>query len=343
MRLSVLDQSPVPEGADPADALEHSVALARAAEALGYERYWVAEHHGSDTLAGSSPEVLIAHLAARTSTIRVGSGGVMLSHYSPLKVAENFRVLHALHPGRIDLGIGRAPGSDLRTATALAWGRSVPIELFPHMVEEVVGHLDGTLPANHRFGDIRATPRTAGSPEVWLLGSSGESGAFAAFFGLPFSFAHFISPRGGPDVVRAYRGRFRPSARAAAPVANVGVSVICAPTDEEAEELASSVRLQRLLRDKGQGVRGVPSVERALAYPYTDEDRRRMAQGGARLVVGGPDRVRDRLEALAADYGVDELVVVTITHDPRARIRSYELLAGAVGLAPRPPVGAGAG
>jgi luciferase family oxidoreductase group 1 len=331
--LSVLDQSPIGSGRSAGDALAETLALARLADRLGYRRYWLAEHHNTDALAGSAPEVLIPLVAAATERIRVGSGGVMLAHYSPLKVAEAFRVLHALFPGRIDLGIGRAPGSDRQTALALAQGDPLPIELFPAQLRDLTGYLRDALPEDHPFRGVRATPAAPGGPELWLLGSSGQSAAYAAGLGLAFAFAHFINPEPGVGVavLDGYRAAFRPSPFLAAPAASLAVRVMCAETEDEARRLSASFVLQRLRTEQGR--RGaVPSVEEALAYPYSAPERARAAAILADAVIGAPGTVKARLEALATAHGVDELVVVTICHDPGARRRSYELLAEAFGL-----------
>src|SRR6266566_8306420 len=227
LRLGVLDQSPVRSGGGAvADAIHESLELAELADRLGYHRYWLAEHHSTPGLAGSSPEVLIGQVAARTSRIRVGSGGVMLQHYSPLKVAESFRVLETLYPGRIDLGIGRAPGSDQLTARALG-GTGMP-EFFPKQVEDLVAFVHGELPPEHPFATVRAMPTGPTAPELWLLGSSDQSAALAAHFGAAFSFAHFISDEEGAEITRAYARSFRPSAALATPQASAAVFVVCA-------------------------------------------------------------------------------------------------------------------
>src|SRR5579863_3542535 len=252
MILSVLDQSPVRQGGSAADALNETVALAQAAERLGYHRYWLAEHHATEGLAGSAPEIMVARVAAATSTIRVGSGGVMLSHYSPLKVAETFRVLETLYPGRIDLGVGRAPGSDQLTARALQAGPgALSVEYFPSQVRDLMGYLGDGLPAEHPFASIRVTPEPATHPELWLLGSSDQSAMVAAYFGAAFSFAHFITGEGGPSVMEMYRHEFKPSPHLAAPLANIGVFALCAETEADAERLAKSRDLWRLRLDQG--------------------------------------------------------------------------------------------
>jgi len=333
LTLSVLDQSPVRQGVTPRDALLETIDLARHCEALGYRRYWLAEHHATPSLAGSAPEIMIARVAAETSRIRVGSGGVMLSHYSSLKVAEQFRMLETLYPGRIDLGIGRAPGSDQLTAAALAHGPgALGIEHFPNQIADVIGYLEHTIPAEHPFSRIHLMPHGETLPEIWILGSSDQSAIFAAYFGRAFSFAHFITDEGGPQIMAAYKAQFRPSAGLAAPQASVGVFVICAESEERARHLAASRDLSRLRQRQGRPA-PFPAPEEALAYPYTEVERRFVEHGRRRQIVGTPETVKPQIEALADSYGVDEVVVLTITHDFPARKRSYALLAEAFELA----------
>jgi luciferase family oxidoreductase group 1 len=322
----------VRSGGTAADTVHETLELAQAAERLGYHRYWLAEHHATPGLAGSCPEILIGQVAARTSRIRVGSGGVMLSHYSALKVAESFRMLELLFPGRIDLGIGRAPGSDQRTARTLRRApEMVGSEFFPEQVAELVGFLGEGLPPGHPAYGVRAMPEVPGAPELWLLGSSDQSAMLAAHFGAAFSFAHFISGEGGAEITRAYAESFRPSAALAAPRASAAVFVVCADTEAEAWRLARSRELFILRLHSGRPGR-YPSVEEAEAYPYTAHERAVVEYNRQRTVAGTPEQVRARLTAMAAEYGVDELIIVTITHDPKARLRSYELLAQAFEL-----------
>lgn len=330
--LSVLDQSPISQGSTAADAVRETVALAQEADRLGYRRYWLAEHHNTASLAGTAPEVLSAYVASQTSSIRVGAGGILLSHYSPLKVAETFRTLEALCPGRVDLALGRTPGADALATAALQHGPgALGDEHYPGQVADVIGFLRDRLGPGHRFAGVRAMPDGPGAPEVWLLGSSSYGSALAATMGLRFSFAHFVSPRFGPQVMAAYRRQFCPSPRCPAPVASVGVSVLCAETDAEAQRLAISDDLLRL-RPEGAGQGSLLSVEDAQARALTDLERELLAQQRLRRIVGAPDRVRDLLSVLADAYGVDELVVRTVCHDPKARLRSYELLAAAFAL-----------
>jgi luciferase family oxidoreductase group 1 len=329
IRLGVLDQSPVSEGSDGAAALRCSVDLAVHAQALGFGRYWVAEHHGHAMIAGASPEVLIAAIAAQTSTIRVGSGGVMLPHYSPLKVAENFAALAGLYPQRIDLGVGRAPGSDGRTMLALQRDRRqlVPDD-FPQQLAELLAYLEDDFPAGHPLAHLAALPGGPERPAVWLLGSSPQSGIWAAQLGLPYAFADFFSSAGGEAIAARYRKDFEPSRRRGAPYVAIAVSALCAETDEEAERLASSRRMTSALRESGRLI-PLPPVEKALAYLARHPEPSRREQ---RAIVGSPQRVRDGLERVAEAYGADEVLVVTMTHEHEPRRRSYELIAEAFGL-----------
>ena len=332
MILGVLDQSPIRSGGRATEAIQETLVLAEHADRLGYSRYWLAEHHSSGGLAGSAPEVLIGQVASRTSRIRVGSGGVMLSHYSALKVAENFRVLEALFPGRIDLGIGRAPGSDQRTARALRAGPgALGLEQFPQQLADLISFLHDELPPGHPFTGVRAMPAGPTAPPLWILGSSGEGALLAAHFGTAFSYAHFINADGGTEAAQAYRENFRPSPHLAAPQASVAAFVLCADTEDQAERLARCRDLFIVRLYTGR-FGPFPSVEEAAAYEFSPPELAIVANARARTVAGTPDRVKAHLEALAAGYGVDEVVVVTIAHELKARLRSYELLAEVFGL-----------
>lgn len=332
--LSVLDQSPIRRGGTAQDALRETLELAEIADRLGYRRYWLAEHHSSGGLACASPEILIPQVAARTRRIRVGSGGVMLSHYAPLKVAENFRMLESLYPGRIDLGVGRAPGSDGRTAQALVHGPgALGVEYFQSQLQDLYGFITGELPDGHPFHGVHAMPEGPTNPELWLLGSTIASATYASRLGWGFSFAHFISPEGGENVVRNYRSAFQPSSLLKQPRASLAVSVTCAETEQEAERLSWSRWGWRVISQK-QERGGIPSPEEALAYPYAPSERQYIDYMRGRSIYGDPQQVRTRLLALGDQYGVDEFVVVTVTHDFAARVRSYELLAEAFNLRP---------
>ncbi len=333
--LSVVDQSPMREGGSPGEALSETIELAVAVEAMGYERYWVAEHHNLPNFAGTSPEMLAGQIAARTSTIRVGSGGVMLSHYSSLKVAENFRILDALYPGRIDLGIGRAPGSDQLTSAALAFpGFPNEIQHFPQQVQDLLGYLSGRPAQDHSFAEVRAAPSTsATTPQVWLLGSRYDSAMLAAQLGLPFAYAHFfgIGVHEGPAIVEGYRKNFQPSEHLSEPKVNVGVHVLCAETEEEAHRLAASRNLGRLKSVTGRA-KGIPSVEEALNFPYRDDELAFIQQYSRNCIDGDPQQVKLGLESLAEGYQTADLSVVTICHSYQDRLRSYQLVAEACGI-----------
>jgi luciferase family oxidoreductase group 1 len=332
LRLGVVDQSPVRTGGTGADAVRETLELARIAERLGYRRYWLAEHHSTNSFAGAAPEVLIPQVAALTREMRVGAGGIMLSHYSPLKVAEQFRMLEALFPGRIDLGVGRAPGGDSRATLALAYGREVlGVAAFPHQVADLIGWMSDALADDHPFRRVRAMPRGVGVPELWLLGSGGSSAEYAAENGCGYSFAQFISGVDGSALVREYRSRFRPSALLAEPRASLGIGVVCAETRAEAERLALSLQLWRGRIARGRD-RGIPSPEEAEAEFAGAGIPLEALRDDPRVVVGDPPHVRSELLRLAGRYGVDELMIVTVTHDFEARVRSYELLAEAMGM-----------
>jgi luciferase family oxidoreductase group 1 len=330
MRLSVLDQSPVSAGSTGAQALANTIDLARLADRLGYHRYWVAEHHGGPMLAGPSPEVLIGPIAAATERIRVGSGGVMLPHYSPFKVAESFSMLSGLFPGRIDLGIGRAPGTDGMTTYALQRDRrqAAPDD-FPEQLTELLAHLEDQLPAGHPFAHLPATlPGRPESPEPWLLGSSPQSAIWAAQLGLPYAFADFIN-RDGASIATDYHRQFDPGVRLAQPRVAVATWALAAETEEEAWRLSASSGMAMSMLRRGRLI-PVPPVEQALRFLEAEGEQ---VAGSRRITAGTPDQVRDALETLAQQYGADEVIVVTITHDHEARKRSYELLAEAFGLA----------
>lgn len=333
-RLSVLDVSPVASGSTSTEALRNTLDLARLAEDLGFTRYWLAEHHNTALIASSVPEVMIGHVANVTSRIRVGSGGVMLPNHPPLRVAESFRVLEALHPGRVDLGIGRAPGTDTITALALRRSRAaLSADDFPKLLDELLGFLDGGFPQDHPFEHVRAMPDDVPVPEVWLLGSSDFSAALAADLGLRFAFAHHISPLPAVGALRYYHENFRPSASLAKPESLLAVSAICAETDEQAEILGRPMELT-LLRFRQGRMGRFPSIEEATAYPYTEEEREVIRVSRQRTFIGSAETVRARVSDLAERCGVDEIMVTTMTHEHADRRRSYELLAQAFGLRP---------
>ena len=335
LQLSVVDQSPMREGSSAGVALRETIQLAVAVERLGYQRYWVAEHHNLPNFAGTAPEVMVGQIAAHTKRIRVGSGGVMLPHYSSLKVAETFRMLDSLYPDRIDLGIGRAPGSDQMTAAALAYP-SMPKDIrhFPQQVRDVINYLGDSQPDDHPFHEVLAAPdATETKPAVWLLGSRYESAFMAAKMGLPFAYAHFfgLGAADGPQIVESYRQNFEPSEHLAEPLVNVGVQVLCAETEEEARLIAASRNLGRLRSVTGRA-KGIPSPEVAANYKYLANEWQFVQQYLQNCVDGNPEQVRAGLEKVAEDYQTRDLSVVTICYNFEDRVRSYELVAEACGL-----------
>jgi len=331
MILSILDQSPISEGSTGADALRNTLDLARLADQLGFARYWVAEHHGTPMLACASPEVMIASIGSITRRIRIGSGGVMLPHYSSLKVAETFSILSALFPDRVDLGIGRAPGTDRATAFALQRDRRQPApDDFPQQLGELLGYLENRMPQGHPFARLAALPGRPYVPEVWLLGSSAQSALWAADSGLPYVFADFINPDGA-TYAAIYRDRFCASETLAEPRVIVAGWAICAETEAEAQRIASSARMTRTLLNEGQLI-PVPPIDKALRFLAERGPSPDTVARPRRAIIGDPETVKRGIEELAALYGAEEAMIVTITYDHAARRRSYELIAEAFGL-----------
>ncbi len=328
MKLSILDQSPISVGKTAHEAIQATLDLAAAADKWGYTRYWLAEHHSSGTLADASPEILLAAMSSRTKNIRIGSGGVMLSHYSPLKVAEVFRMLEALAPGRVDMGLGRAPGSDQMASYALQHGPNAdPIEKYPQQVFDLMRYLSETFPDEHPYSKLRAMPTAPNWPVPWLLSSSHGSASIAAKLGLPLSFAHFIAQDGGPAYVKWYRDNFEPSKWFDTPRVNIGISAITADTAERAHDLATCRHVMRLMRNKGQEMNGIRSVAEIKAMNFSGADEEFIEQQRANSIEGDPEMVKAKIENLAEQYETDDVIVLTITHDYAERQRSYELLA----------------
>jgi len=327
--LSVLDQSPVRRGGTAAEALQETLELARCCEEWGYLRYWLAEHHATAGLAGCSPEVLLARLGAETQTIRIGSGGIMLPHYSPYKVAENFKLLATLYPQRIDLGVGRAPGSSPFINAVLAYGSGIGAEYFPQMVADLDALLRDAEPVTPGMEKARAFPLVDVAPALWMLGSSEDSAALAARLGLPYCFAYFINSAIDPGIIQSYRDDFRPGGTDAGPHTCLCPFVICAQTDAEAERLYKSRELWYLGLLTQEEPGAIPSVEEAEQYRYSEHERAVLAAHPRHVIRGSPARVRAELLALAERFQVDELMILTITYDFEARCRSYALLAEA--------------
>ena len=333
MKLSVLDQSTAVRGRPQTDAIADSLALARHCDALGYHRYWVSEHHNSGSIVGSAPEVLMAAIAATTPRIRVGSAGVMLPHYSALKVAEQFRVLEGIAPGRIDLGVGRAPGSDRLTAYALNPDAGQAAERFPQQVQDLEAWVSGApLATGHPFAAIHAHPQGPTRPEIWILGSSNYGAQLAAHFGLPYAYAYFFSDgQGVEEALDLYRSRYRPSERHPLPQATICVWALAADTAEEAQRLLMTREHWRIGFERGLRLPLV-SQEEAAATVYDEADQARIAALRRRAMVGTGDQVASRLRELGEQLGLDEIVVNTWTYDPAARRHSYTLLAQAFQL-----------
>ena len=325
IKLSVLDQSPVRKGVNAARAIEETTILAEETERLGYHRFWVSEHHNTTSLAGSTPEILIAHLANHTKTMRIGSGGIMLPNHSALKVAESFRLLEVMHPNRIDLGMGRAPGTDRITASMLNPSNNWSEQDFMEQLSDLQHYLhdlsDGGIQAK-----IKAIPIAETVPHQWLLSSSGQSALFASHFGMGLSFAHFINPVGGPAAVQYYRKNFKPSLDLALPADNVALFVFCSESQEKVEQQEALMSYRFLQLEKGAGLTSM-GYEDIKHVTYNSAEQARIDANKPRMIFGTPDIIKDKLTKLANDYDVDELMAVTITEHFEDRIKSYELLA----------------
>lgn len=322
--LSVLDLVPIAAGSSARESIARSVELARLAEQLGYVRYWFAEHHGMANIASSAPEILIEHIASATERIRVGSGGIMLPNHAPLRVAEAFHTLEAMHPNRIDLGIGRAPGTDPATSRAL---RPFDAEQFPDQLRELIALSSRSLPEGHPFRSVRVVPDVP-LPPIWILGSSGASAAFAGSLGLGYGFARHFSPAPPEPAIRAYFANFKPSAQFPAPHVILGVSVVVADTAEEADRLATSTDLVWVRLQRGEFA-PVPTPEEASAYPYTPHERAIVEANRARHFVGTPAQVAAAVEEVVASTGATEVMVTSMIHGHAERMRGYELFADA--------------
>ena len=334
MEISVLDQSPAAKGKSQHLAIQESLALARYCDQLGYYRYWVSEHHNSDRIVGTAPEVLMAAIAATTTRIRIGSAGVMLPHYSALKVAEQFRVLDAIAPGRIDLGVGRAPGSDRATAFALNPHQNAAEE-FPQQVLDLQSWVSGTpLPAGHAFRQIKAHPRGLTSPDLWILGSSDYGAQLAAYLGLPYAYAYFFTEgRGTEQALELYRRLYRPSERYPLPHATICVWALAASSEAQARHLLKTREHWRVGFEKGLRTPLVSPEDADTDYAfYTDAERETIESLRGKAIVGTVSQVAERLHALAAKFELDEIVINTWTHDPQDRHNSYAMLAKEFGL-----------
>src|SRR5258708_10256360 len=334
LQLSVLDQTPIRKGSDAPQALQETIQLARLADKLGFKRYWLSEHHNTRTLAGASPEILIARLAAETRQIRLGSGGIMLPNHSTLKVAENFRLLEALYPGRIDLGLGRAPGGDRLTAQLLNPSNTFDPQEYIRQLADLDAFLSDASTPGTMQGKVRAIPHIDTRPDLWMLTSSGESAYLAAHFGMALSFAQFINPIGGAAAIKAYKDKFRPSAQLAAPVANAGIFAFCSKDPEKVKKVQTVMDYRLLSFEKGK-FDEIPTYDVAKDYEYTQAEWQRVLFNRQRMAVGTPGQIREQFTRLANEFGVDELVIATFTDRFEDRLRSYELMASVAELSPR--------
>lgn len=325
IKLGVLDQTPIKTGSNAYDAIQETINLAIEADKLGYARYWVAEHHGSQGLAGSVPEILISKIATVTKKIRVGSGGVMLNHYSPFKVAETFSFLSTLYPDRIDLGLGRAPGGDKLISAAMSYGSKIGTEYYPTKIIDLMAFFNGTEHANKALSGITISPKSETLPQIWLLGSSLESAKIAALLGLPFSYAHFIYPDGAKDTLNLYNEEFKPNDLMSQPLSNICVSVVCAEKKEIADFHAKSRKLWKVQLSKGN-LGPYPTPHEADLYNYSLNEERIIKKNNIDMFVGEPKVIKEELEALCTECNVDEALILTITHDKIARLKSYELI-----------------
>ena len=335
MKLSILDQSPGRQGIPQDACIRETLELARHCEALGYSRYWLSEHHSTDAVTGSAPELLAAAIAATTSKIRVGSAGVMLPHYSALKVAEQFRVLEAIAPGRIDLGVGRAPGSDGLTAFALNPNAASAVDLFPSQVRDLIAWSSGSpLAEGHPFRSIRAIPEGPSAPEIWMLGSSNYGAQVGAFFGLPYCFAYFFTDgRGAREALDLYRAEYRPSPRHPRPHSAIVIAAFAGETPQVVETHYLARAVTTAMRDRGQFI-ALPSPEAAAAFDMTAAEREKAARKRQTAFYGLPGEVAAKIRAVAEDLRVDEIVIATFSYDPAMRRHSYGLIAREFNLLP---------
>jgi luciferase family oxidoreductase group 1 len=327
MRLSILDQAPISSNQSPHNALIQSMKLAQAGDKLGYCRYWIAEHHDLPGLACSVPEVMLSFIGANTKRIRIGSGAVLLPYYRPYKVAEIFNMLATLFPDRIDIGIGRAPGGSAEATNALSDQFLKEVWNMPNAVEELLQFFNLDFPTDHPFASLKASPRPETPPVPWLLGTSKKSALLAAEKGMLYAFGHFMSDQNGTQIIQQYRDSFKPRRDGMKPEAILTVSVICAETREKAEEVALSSIVWSLQRAKGEGNKGVPSIEEAIAYRMDEKEKETAENMKKKMVIGSPKEVKEMLLEMQQNNNADEIMIVTITYSPADRLRSYELIA----------------
>ena len=327
MKLSILDQAPVLAGKTAQEALIEAMKLAKSGERLGYTRYWIAEHHDFPGLASSSPEVMLGYIGANTNKIRIGAGAILLPHYMPYKVAETFNMLATLFPNRIDLGIGRAPGGSAEASIALSGNFLENVRNMPDKVKDLLSFLYNNYPADHMFSKITAHPFPKIAPVPWILGTSEKSAIEAASYGTAYAFGHFMSDKNGVEIVNTYRNSFQKSKGIQHPQVIVTVSVICAETTEQAEELALSWFLSKIQTDKNEKKKGIPTTEEARKYSFTREEEENIKEMRKKMIIGNPIEVKRQLVELKAIYHADEIMIVTITNSYESRTKSYELIA----------------
>ncbi|QGQ47979.1 LLM class flavin-dependent oxidoreductase [Metabacillus sediminilitoris] len=326
MKISILDQSPISSGKTAEDALEASVKLAQFGEQYGYTRYWIAEHHDISGLACSAPEVMLGYIGARTNTIRIGSGAVLLPNYKPYKVAETHNLLATLFEGRIDIGIGRSPGGSAEASLALSDNFLQQMSKYPESVKELLRFINQDFPSDHLFSKITASPQPRESPQPWILGTSTKSALLAAECGTGYAYAHFMRNH-GTSIVEGYRDNFRKNGKLARPNIIIAVSVICAETTEKAEKLALSQFLWAILSSKGEKMIKIPSIEETEQYTFSEKEEEMIHKMKRKMIIGNPREVNQQLHALQALYGADEMMILTITHQYEDRLRSYQLIA----------------
>jgi luciferase family oxidoreductase group 1 len=326
MRLSILDQAPISSNQSPQEALQESMKLAQAGENLGYTRYWIAEHHDLPGLACSAPEVMLGYIGANTNKIRIGSGAVLLPHYKPYKVAEVYNMLATLFPGRIDVGIGRAPGGSAEATNALSDNFLQQVWNMPNSVKDLLNFLYNTFPPEHPHAKVSASPVPVEAPVPWLLGTSKKSALLAAENGLSYAFGQFMSDQDGAAIIAQYRNHFKPRKHNETPQVIVTVSAICAETTEKADEVALSSLVWGLQRKRGEGQKGVPSIQEAKDY-LRNENENLIEEMKNSMVIGNPQQVRKRIKDLQEKYKADEIMIVSTTHLPSDKIQSYKLIA----------------
>ncbi|MBU9720074.1 MULTISPECIES: LLM class flavin-dependent oxidoreductase [Bacillaceae] len=327
MKLSILDQAPISTNQTSKEGLLEAVALAQAGEAYGYTRYWIAEHHDLPGLACTSPEVLLSYIGAHTKSIRLGSGATLLPHYKPYKIAESFHTLATLFPGRMDIGLGRAPGGSAEATNALSDNFLQKVYDMPNLVEELLHFIHNDFPEGHTYHNLTANPFPNEAPVPWILGTSMKSALLAAKYGLPYAFGQFMSEKNGIDIVEKYIDAFQPGKVNTKPEVIVAVSVVCAETTEKAEEIALSWLIWGMQTEGGQGSQGVPSLEEVKSKSLTDKEKLSVKNRKANMIIGNPQEVATNLKKLQKEYNADEMMIITITHSPDDRLHSYKLLA----------------